>query len=177
VARATTFGIEAGAETIANFQRFLAPAVPVTSYTGNNGPVDAASIARGRQRFMDVGCYLCHTPSFTTNPNAAVAALASQPVNAFSDFVVHAMGPGLADGVSQGEARGDEFRSAPLWGLGQRIFFLHDGRTKDLRTAILAHRSAANAQFGASEANTVINKFDALNGDQTQDLFNFLRSL
>ena len=49
-----------------------------------------------------------------------------------SDFALHSMGKGLADGVSQGNASGTEFRTAPLWGVGQRIFFLHDGRTNDL---------------------------------------------
>jgi hypothetical protein len=54
---------------------------------------------------------------------------------------------------------------------------LHDGRTKDLRTAIDAHKSDADSNFPKSEANAVIIKFDNLNGDDTQDLFNFLRSL
>jgi len=161
----------------ANFQRFLAPPTPVTSYTGANGAVSSASIARGRQRFTDVGCHLCHTPTLTTNPNTSIPQLANKPVNAFSDFAIHDMGPGLADGVSQGAADGDDFRSAPLWGLGQRIFLLHDGRTKDLRTAIDAHFSNGNSQFGPSEANAVVVKFDNLNGPDTQDLFNFLRSL
>ena len=76
-----------------------------------------------------------------------------------------------ADGVSQGNAGLDEFRSAPLWGLGQRIFFLHDGRTTDLLDAIRQH-----ASFG-SEANGVIVQFRALTESQKQDLFNFLRSL
>ena len=58
------------------------------------------------------------------------------------------MGTGLADNVSQGTAGGDQFRTAPLWGLGQRIFFLHDGRTTDLTAAIDAHASSG------SEANT-----------------------
>ena len=160
-----------------NFQRLSAPPTPVTSYTGANGAVSSASIARGRQRFIDVGCHLCHTPTLTTNGNTSVAALAGKTINPFSDFALHGMGPGLADRVSQGGARGDEFRSAPLWGVGQRIFFLHDGRTKDLRTAIDAHKSAGNSTFPASEANAVVDKFDALNGDDTQDLFNFLRSL
>ena len=87
------------------------------------------------------------------------------------------MGPGLADEISQGGARGDEFRTAPLWGLGQRIFFLHDGRTSDLVVAIRAHRSAGNSQFGPSEANKVIDNFDNLGDASTQDLLNFLRSL
>jgi CxxC motif-containing protein (DUF1111 family) len=81
------------------------------------------------------------------------------------------MGVGLADGVSQGQAGSREFRSAPLWGLGQRIFFLHDGRTSDLVEAIQAHQSSG------SEASGVISKFNALADDQRVDVLNFLRSL
>jgi CxxC motif-containing protein (DUF1111 family) len=87
------------------------------------------------------------------------------------------MGPGLADQVSQGVAGGDEFRSAPLWGVGQRLFFLHDGRTSDLLQAIASHASAANAQFPASEANAVIANFNALSASDRQAILNFLRSL
>ena len=106
-----------------------------------------------------------------------MAALRYQPANLFSDLLVHAMGPGLADDIIQGGAQGDEFRTAPLWGLGQRIFFLHDGRTKDLIEAIRAHKSAGDANFGPSEANAVIDKFNQLSARQKQDLLNFLRSL
>jgi CxxC motif-containing protein (DUF1111 family) len=81
------------------------------------------------------------------------------------------MGTNLADGVSQGVAGPDEFRSAPLWGLGQRIFFLHDGRTKDLIDAIRQHASLG------SEANGVINNYNQLSPQRQQDLLNFLRSL
>jgi CxxC motif-containing protein (DUF1111 family) len=81
------------------------------------------------------------------------------------------MGRGLADGVSQGNAGPDEFRTAPLWGLGQRLFFLHDGRTSDLLRAIEMHQSQG------SEANTVIRIFNGLSENQKQDLLNFLRSL
>ena len=87
------------------------------------------------------------------------------------------MGPGLADDVSQGGARGDEFRTAPLWGLGQRIFFLHDGRTSDLVQAIREHRSNANSTYRTSEANKVIDNFDDLGDSSKRDLLNFLRSL
>jgi CxxC motif-containing protein (DUF1111 family) len=87
------------------------------------------------------------------------------------------MGPGLADDIIQGQAEPDEFRTAPLWGLGQRIFFLHDGRTSDLLVAIRAHKSAGNSRFQASEANAAIDKFNQLNESQKQDLLNFLRSL
>jgi CxxC motif-containing protein (DUF1111 family) len=83
----------------------------------------------------------------------------------------------LADDVSQGAAAGDEFRTAPLWGLGQRIFFLHDGRTTDLMQAIQAHRSSGNSRYGPSEANAVIDRFNRLSGQEKQDMLNFLRSL
>jgi CxxC motif-containing protein (DUF1111 family) len=77
----------------------------------------------------------------------------------------------LADNVSQGGAGGDQFRTAPLWGLGQRIFLLHDGRTTDLKAAIEAHAS------NGSEANAAEDNFDNLGPSQRQDLLNFLRSL
>jgi CxxC motif-containing protein (DUF1111 family) len=81
------------------------------------------------------------------------------------------MGAGLKDDITQGDAGADEFRTAPLWGVGQRIFFLHDGRTKDLMETIRAHRS------DGSEANQVINNFDDLSKEEIQALLNFLRSL
>jgi CxxC motif-containing protein (DUF1111 family) len=99
------------------------------------------------------------------------AALSNVTANLYSDLIVHNMGAGLADGITQGSATGNEFRTAPLWGLGQRLYFLHDGRTSDLATAIAAHSSSG------SEANAVISKYNALSAQQQQDLLNFLRSL
>jgi len=81
------------------------------------------------------------------------------------------MGTLLTDNVAQGGAGGDQFRTAPLWGLGQRIFLLHDGRTTNLLTAIEDHDSKG------SEASTVEGNFDTLSTSQQQDLLNFLRSL
>jgi CxxC motif-containing protein (DUF1111 family) len=110
----------------------------------------------------------------------------------FSDVALHNMGPGLADFVKQGVAGPDEFRTAPLWGLGQRIFFLHDGRAGPgnggLLKAILAHQSSnpfclPGQQFTddgvacQSEANAVIQQFKALSASDQQDILNFLRSL
>jgi CxxC motif-containing protein (DUF1111 family) len=152
-------------EKFAFFMRFLDAPQP-----SPNSPGGAASIANGREKFSDIGCALCHTPSFTTG-HSKVAALDRKPVNLFSDLLVHDMGAGLADGVSQGEAGPREFRSAPLWGLGQRVFFLHDGRTADLVRAIREHASQG------SEANGVISNFNNLREGQKQDLINFLRSL
>ena len=131
---------------------------------------NAASIANGLARFRSVGCALCHTETLTTGPSP-FGSLNQATYHPFSDFALHAMGQNLADGVVQGGAAGDEFRTAPLWGLGQRIFFLHDGRTNDLLEAIAAHQSAD------SEANGVIRNFNSLTDAQKQDLLNFLRSL
>ncbi len=68
-------------------------------------------------------------------------------------------------------------RVAQVTSCGQRIFLLHDGRTTDLLEAIRAHRSAGNARFHASEANVVIDRYNALNERDKQDLLNVLRSL
>jgi CxxC motif-containing protein (DUF1111 family) len=87
------------------------------------------------------------------------------------------MGPELADGIIQGKAGPRDFRTAPLWGLGQRIFFLHDGRTKDLLAAIRFHRSGTAANGDASEANMVVDNFDRLNEAEKQNVLDFLRSL
>jgi len=158
-------------EKFSFFMRFLAPPTPSTTVPGG-----ANSITEGRNFFVNIGCAHCHTPTLQTG-NSTVVALRNQPVNLFSDLALHNMGPGLADDVSQGVARGDEFRSAPLWGLGKRIFFLHDGRTSNLTTAIQAHASNGNAFYPASEANAVVNAFNGLTPLQKQNLLNFLRSL
>ena len=129
-----------GHEKFAFFMRFVAGPVPSATVPGGS-----ASIQRGAGLFDSTGCDNCHTPTLRTG-NSTVLALANKSVNLFSDLAVHNMGPGLADEVTQGFARGDEFRTAPLWGLGQRVFFLHDGRTSNLLTAIAAHRSVGNGQ-------------------------------
>jgi CxxC motif-containing protein (DUF1111 family) len=128
------------------------------------------STASGRALFSNIGCAQCHTPTLTTG-NSAIAALRNQAVNLFSDLALHRMGSGLADNILQGNAAGDEFRTAPLWGLGQRIFLLHDGRTTDLLAAIQDHASPG------SEANAVIAAFNGLTTQQQQDILNFLRGL
>jgi CxxC motif-containing protein (DUF1111 family) len=149
------------------FMRFLAPPP-----TGGVAGATAASIANGRSLFSAVGCAICHTPTLTTVASSFGAPLSNKPVNAFSDFAIHHMGTVLADNVGQGGAGGDQFRSAPLWGLGQRIFLLHDGRCTTTLCAIEAHDS------NGGEATTVENIFDVnLSPSQQQDVLNFLRSL
>jgi len=126
--------------------------------------------------FTEIGCALCHTPSLMTG-RSSTAALSNKVVGLYSDLLLHRMGPRLADDIVQGLGEGDEFRTAPLWGLGQRIFFLHDGRTTDLIEAIEAHASTGDHHVPPSEANAVIARFRAHGQGKKQDLVNFLRSL
>ncbi len=149
------------------FMRFLAPPTPMP---------DTDTIVRGRKLFGDIGCAACHTPTLHTG-KSSVEALRNKEVHLYSDLVVHNMGPGLADDVSQGSAAGDEFRTAPLWGLGKRIFFLHDGRTKDLIEAIQAHAGFGGGRYVPSEANQVVAQYNRLSEIDKQHLLNFLRSL
>jgi CxxC motif-containing protein (DUF1111 family) len=161
------------------FMRFLAPPAPQQVNTSTDAGADLAStIQNGKKAFGEAGCALCHTPSLETGLASSIdptlsssTALSHQNANLYSDLLVHDMGTGLADGVTQGVANGQEFRSAPLWGIGQRIFFLHDGRTNDLLAAIQAHSSPG------SEANKVISNFNRLDDRDQQAILVFLRSL
>jgi CxxC motif-containing protein (DUF1111 family) len=136
-----------------------------------NVPGGSASINNGHRLFNAIGCAVCHTETLRTSPSSFTPGLGNVNANLFSDVEIHHMGSGLADNVSQGGAGGDQFRTAPLWGLGQRIFFLHDGRTKDLKAAIEAHEG------NGSEASQAEENFNDLNATQRQDVLNFLRSL
>ena len=184
-------------EQFALYMRFLGAPIPSTTAPGG-----AASIQRGLAAFNSVGCSLCHTPSLKTT-NTTIAALSNKTVNLFSDLALHHMGPTLADNVIQGAAGPDEFRTAPLWGIGQRVYFLHDGRTNDLLQAIQLHASGGGVRnnavtniatvdattargggggggttnFAPSEANKVIAAFNGLSAASQQDVLNFLRSL
>jgi CxxC motif-containing protein (DUF1111 family) len=117
--------------------------------------------------------------------NTGEPALDNQTAHLFSDLMVHHMGAKLADNIIQGNAGPDEFRTTPLWGVGQRIFFIHDGRTKDLLVAILDHASEATPAdpehrvpaYPASEANGVIANFNRLPLADKQSILDFLRSL
>ena len=156
-----------------DFMRFLAAPSPACGPAPL--PACSASITNGQTLFNKVGCVLCHTPSFQTGQSTTLA-LSHQPVNLFSDLLVHQMGPGLADDVIQGNAGPGEFRTAPLWGLGQRTYFLHDGRTNDLLVVIQAHSSTTDGVFPDSEANATIVNFNKLTPAEKQDILNFLRS-
>jgi CxxC motif-containing protein (DUF1111 family) len=164
---ATNASIPSDTVQFAMFMRLLAAPMPSTTTPGGT-----TSINNGRALFRAIGCATCHTATVgNTQASNFTTSLSNAPVNAFSDLEIHHMGTGLADNISQGGAGGDQFRTAPLWGLSQRIFLLHDGRTTNLMHAIEAHQSSG------SEATQVEENFDLLSPTQKQDLLNFLRSL
>ncbi len=172
---------------LVNFAIFMRLAAPPTPALPPG--VTAQSARNGASLFHRVGCALCHTPTLTTGMSS-FTGMSNFAYSPFSDFALHHMGD-LRDGVTQGAAGPDQFRTAPLWGLGQRLYFLHDGRTYDLLQAIEAHADCGGARRGHdhdgdyhrlqsscnSEANGVINNFNALTKPQIQDMLNFLRSL
>jgi len=157
----------------ANFMRFLAP--PAQSAQGIPGNPPPQSIQNGQTQFSRVHCDTCHTPSMQTGTSTFTPGLSNQTAQLFSDLLVHRMGSRLADNISQGAAAGDEFRTAPLWGVGQRIFFLHDGRATPANGGLL--RAIEEHQGRDSEANRVIGLFNQLSPQDQQDLLNYLRSL
>jgi len=165
----TNFGTPLGTESemssdVVNFAAFIRLSAPPTPAPPTQ------STQNGATQFNTIGCNLCHSPTLTTGPSI-FTGMSNVTYNPYSDFALHNMGSLLSDGIHQGAASSNQFRTAPLWGLGQRLFFLHDGRTADLIQAIESHDSSG------SEANQVIKKFNALSPANEQDLLNFLRSL
>jgi CxxC motif-containing protein (DUF1111 family) len=152
---------------IFHFVEYLAPSTPGTPNVN------------GQALFNSIGCALCHSPSYTTAPSVSVAldlsgktlvskALSNQPVNLYSDLLLHDMGPGLADNIPQGAASGSQWRTTPLWGLSLRIRYLHDGRTNSLATAVKDH---------GGEAQQVVQTFNALSASDQADVLSFVSSL
>ncbi len=139
-----------------SFVRFLAP--PPRGEVSHN-------VEAGEVNFMRVGCGACHTPSFTTGPNT-IAALDRKRVSAYSDFLLHDIGTG--DGIEQGDAKGNEIKTPPLWGLSANARFLHDSSAVTIEDAIRRHGGQAAA---AREA------FEGLQPFERQALLRFLESL
>ncbi len=120
--------------------------------------VDDPEVLHGKELFYEARCTSCHRPKFVTRGDAANDAQSFQLVWPYSDFLLHDMGPGLADGQQVGVATGREWRTQPLWGIGLtetvsgRTTFLHDGRARTLEEAILWHGGEARASRDAYAA-------------------------
>jgi CxxC motif-containing protein (DUF1111 family) len=135
--------------------------------------VDDKQVLHGKELFYGAGCASCHAPKFVTRRDAATAQ-AFQLIWPYSDFLLHDMGEGLADGQQVGLADGREWRTPPLWGIGLtqtvsgHTFFLHDGRARNLTEAILWH---------GGEAQNARDAFAAMEAGERAALIRFLESL
>jgi CxxC motif-containing protein (DUF1111 family) len=160
---------------IYHFQALLAPAPrPPMSNTAR----------RGERHFFKSGCQQCHVPDAYTaseyfmlladGSTTRVPQLENQAFHPYSDFLMHDMGPGLADnngttvGRIQGRARGNQWRTTPLWGIRLKATFLHDGRTTSVDAAIDAH---------GGEAQIVSDRYRALSAIEQQELVAYLLTL
>ncbi|MBX2995151.1 MAG: thiol oxidoreductase [Bdellovibrionaceae bacterium] len=136
-------GIEASLE-IADTLTFYSQTLAVPSRRNAEDPL----VQKGAVKFNEVGCALCHHPSFTTDQHE-VAALRQQTIFPFSDFLLHDMGEDLADGRTDFRASGRQWKTRPLWGIGvsqvvnPRGGFLHDGRARTLEEAVIWHDGEA----------------------------------
>jgi len=123
----------------------------------------------GERVFAEIGCAQCHTPSLEPSPEAE-AELGYRPeIPAYTDLLLHDLGPDLADGIAEGNAGPGDFRTAPLWGVAASgPPYLHDGRAKDLAEAIALHDG---------EARPTRLRWDRLSAADQAALISFLLSL
>ena len=148
---------EAAATLTSEYVRFLAFPSPAKL---------SGEAARGRDQFSRVGCTACHFPTLTTG-DSPVAALRRKKFAAFTDLLLHDMGPAMAD-ICLGLAAPSEFRTEPLVGLRFLPVFLHDGRATTLQQAIAAHGGEAAASR---------DRFNKLTPDQQAALIAYLKTL
>lgn len=139
--------------------------------------VNPVQVQAGRRAFAAANCVACHTPEMKTGNNHPFAELRNQTIRPYTDMLLHDMGEGLADDLSEGRATGRQWRTAPLWGIGytakvqedeKKVGYLHDGRARTLQEAILWH---------GGEAARSRQRFEALSSQDREALLAFLRSL
>jgi len=162
-------------ERLEMFMNFLAPPSPARFTT---------QALQGQTDFINIGCTNCHLQQYTTAMNASMGPfLSNKNITLYSDLLLHHMGNCLADNIAQGSAKGDMWRTPPLWGAGKRVFFMHDGRTSNILTAIYDHSDQdciggiGATGYQASEANNAVAAFAALGAQDQQDVLDFLRDL
>ncbi|WP_279480023.1 di-heme oxidoredictase family protein [Aureimonas sp. SK2] len=156
------------------------PVLPLVTFYSQNLAVPARrdigdpQVLRGKRMFYEAGCPACHTPKFVTSRAAPDKHRQFQLIWPYSDFLLHDMGEGLADGSTVGDAGPRDWRTPPLWGIGLtqtvsgHTLFLHDGRARNLTEAILWH---------GGEGTKARDAFAALPAPDRAALLRFLESL
>lgn len=143
-------------------------AVPVRVDVGD------AEVLRGRDLFRELGCPSCHVERMRTGDFPELPALSGVDIRPFTDLLLHDMGDGLSDGRPEFDASGNEWRTAPLWGVGRihdvngHTALLHDGRARGFAEAILWHGGEAQASR---------ERFRLLSADERAAVVRFLESL
>jgi CxxC motif-containing protein (DUF1111 family) len=132
---------------------------------------DRKTSARGEALFEEVQCAACHVPTLATRADYPIEALAGIDAAVFTDFLLHDMGPKLADGLADGSADSRRWRTAPLIGLRFDATFLHDGRAATIEDAILAHGDEG------SEARGSVSMFEELSNDDRAALLAYVGAL
>ena len=151
-------------QAVVNYLRLLAPSKP---------GAETERVAQGRAAFTQLGCASCHVPTLRTG-RSTITGLSNQPVDLYSDLLLHDMGDGLADHRPDVGASGREWKTTPLWGLrlmrrflNGDAFLLHDGRARSVEEAILMH---------GGEAQRARDAFAALTPQQRAALLEFVES-
>jgi CxxC motif-containing protein (DUF1111 family) len=135
---------------------------------------DDARVLAGKKLFYEANCVACHVPKYVTSRNARQPEHRFQLIWPYTDMLVHDMGDDLADGVSDGEANGREWRTPPLWGIGltktvnPNATWLHDGRARSLLEAVLWHGGVAKPAR---------DRVVEMTPEERADLIRFLESL
>ncbi len=136
--------------------------------------LDAPDVLAGEALFQRIGCASCHVPTLQTGTHPDVPELSGQTIHPYTDLLLHDMGEALSDGRKTFAARGNEWRTPPLWGIGLvakvngHTFFLHDGRARNLQEAVLWH---------GGEAEHARSSYENLARAQRSALLAFLHSL
>jgi CxxC motif-containing protein (DUF1111 family) len=158
-------------------QRSLASGFPKGVAPIDELNVDPAKVTAGAKVFNGMRCVACHTAEMKTGSGHLFAELRNQTIRPYSDLLLHDMGAGLADKFVEGQAKGNMWRTAPLWGLGYtekvignsaRTGYLHDGRARNLTEAIMWHDG---------EAAKSRQRFESLSKSDRDALLAFLKSL
>ncbi|MFA8344274.1 MAG: di-heme oxidoredictase family protein [Rhodothermaceae bacterium] len=171
------FGIEISTEDMADVELYL-HSLGVPARRDINDPV----VKLGEEKFNEAKCNLCHVPTLHTSPEpiklmdgTRLPYLANKTIHPYSDFLVHDMGPGLADNYDQYNASGSEWRTTPLWGIGLQqtvsghTHFLHDGRARNFVEAIMWHKGG--------EADVSYQIFRKMKKSDRDAIVRFLKSL
>ncbi|MFT6100554.1 MAG: CxxC motif-containing protein (DUF1111 family) [Arenicella sp.] len=147
-------------------------------------------VVRGKTLFASTGCAGCHTPTQQTSEFHPLAEVRDQTIHPYTDMLLHDMGADMADNLGEGLASGSEWRTTPLWGLGQSACvtggvvnplggegnelcapehgYLHDGRARSIEEAILWH---------GGEGSDSRARYQALSNTDKQQLLKFLEAL